>query len=139
MRPALLVIDVQNRFFKINKACADSLNYSIEYINAALELFRKKYLPIFVIHHKSEEENLLPGTPDFEMSERLKLKPQDPHITKTYGNSFAKTGLAEKLRGTGSGHRHCDRLLRRILHSVNLQRRRRSGFQAHNPSRSHRV
>jgi nicotinamidase-related amidase len=101
MRPVLLVIDVQNRFFKINKACADSLNSAIEYINAALELFRKKNLPIFVIHHKSEEENLVPGTPDFEMSERLKLEPQDPHITKTYGNSFAKTGLAERLRELG--------------------------------------
>jgi nicotinamidase-related amidase len=101
VKPVLLIIDVQNRFFKINQACADSLNSAIEYINVAIGLFRKKNLPIFVIHHKSEEENLVPGTPDFEMSERLKIEPQDPHITKTYGNSFTKTGLAERLKELG--------------------------------------
>jgi len=101
MKPALFIIDVQSRFFKINKACADSLNSAIEYINATITLFRKKNFPIFVIHHKSEEENLVPGTPDFEVPETLKLEPQDTRITKTYGNSFTKTGLAEKLKGLG--------------------------------------
>jgi nicotinamidase-related amidase len=101
MKPALLIIDMQNRFFKENQASADSLNKAIEYINAAIALFRKRNLPIFVIHHKSEEENLVPGTPDFEMSERLKLEPQDAHVTKTYGNSFAKTNLTEKLKELG--------------------------------------
>jgi nicotinamidase-related amidase len=101
LKPALLIIDVQNRFFKISQACADSLNSAIEYINPAIGLFRKRNLPIFVIHHKSEEENLVPDTPDFEMSGRLKLEPQDPHVIKTYGNSFAKTGLAEKLKELG--------------------------------------
>jgi nicotinamidase-related amidase len=101
MKPALLIVDMQNRFFKENQASADSLNKAVEYINAAIALFRKRNLPIFVIHHKSEEENLIPGTPDFEMSERLKLEPQDAHVTKTYGNSFAKTDLTEKLRELG--------------------------------------
>jgi nicotinamidase-related amidase len=101
LKPALFIIDVQNRFFKISQASADSLNNAIEYINVAIGLFRKKNLPIFVIHHKSEEENLAPGTPDFEVSERLKLEAQDPRIIKTYGNSFAKTGLAEKLKELG--------------------------------------
>lgn len=101
MKPVLLIIDVQKRFFEINQACADSLNSAIEYINAAIGLFRKRNFPIFVIYHKSEEENLVPGTPDFEMSERLKIEPQDPRITKTYGNSFTKTGLADKLKELG--------------------------------------
>ena len=101
MKPALLIIDMQNRFFKENQASEDSLNKAIEYINAAIALFRKRNLPIFVVHHKSEEENLVPGTPDFEMSERLKLEPQDAHVTKTYGNSFAKTNLTEKLKELG--------------------------------------
>jgi nicotinamidase-related amidase len=101
MKAALLIIDVQNRFFKINQACADSLKSAIEYINAAIALFRKKNLPIFVIQHKEEEENLVPGTPDFEVAEDLKLEPQDTRIIKTYGNSFTKTGLAEKLKELG--------------------------------------
>ena len=98
MKAALLIIDMQKRFFKNNKIRADSLNSASEYINAAIDLFRKKNLPIFVIQHKNDEENLVPGTTGFEVLESLKLKPQDQRIIKTYGNSFIKTGLMEKLK-----------------------------------------
>jgi nicotinamidase-related amidase len=101
MKPALLVIDVQKEFFNINQACSESMKSAIEYINAAIDLFRKKNLPIFVIQHKNENENLVPGKSGFDVSESVKLQPQDERIVKTYGNSFAKTGLAEKLRGLG--------------------------------------
>jgi nicotinamidase-related amidase len=101
MKPALLVIDVQNEFFNLNQACSDSLKSAIEYINAAIGLFRKKNLPIIVIQHKSEEEGLVPGKSDFDVPESVKLEPQDMRIVKTYGNSFTKTGLAERLRELG--------------------------------------
>ena len=101
MKVALLIIDVQRKYFRINQACADSLNSAIELINAAITLFRRKGLPIFVIQHKDEAENLVPSTADFEAPESLRIEPQDPHVTKTYGNSFAKTGLAERLRELG--------------------------------------
>jgi nicotinamidase-related amidase len=98
MKPALLVIDIQNEFFKFNQACSDSLKSAIEYINAAIDLFRQKNLPIVVIQHKDAEQDLVPGKPGFDVPESLKLKPQDIRIIKTYSNSFIKTGLAEKLR-----------------------------------------
>jgi nicotinamidase-related amidase len=101
VKPALLVIDVQNEFFNYNQACADSLKSAIQYINAAIGLFRKKNLPIIAIQHKSEEENLVPGKPGFDMPESVKLEPQDVRIVKTYGNSFTKTGLADKLKELG--------------------------------------
>jgi nicotinamidase-related amidase len=101
MKTALLIIDVQNDFFKINQACADSLKSAIEYINEAIDIFRKKNLPIVVIQHKNEKENLVPGNPGFDVPGNVKLEPQDLHIVKTYGNSFTKTGLAEKLRELG--------------------------------------
>lgn len=101
MKSALLVIDIQNEFFKINQSCADSLKLAIEQVNTAIALFRKKNLPIVVIQHKSEDENLVPGTPGFDVPESVKLEPQDMRIIKTYGNSFTKTGLAEKLRELG--------------------------------------
>lgn len=101
MKPALLIIDVQNEFFNLNQACADSLKAAIEYINAAIDLFRKKNHPIIVIQHKNEEEGLVPGKTGFEVPESLKLRPQDARIIKTYGNSFTKTQLAEKLRQQG--------------------------------------
>lgn len=98
MKPALLVIDVQNEFFNHNQTCSDSLKSAIQYINAAIDLFRKKSLPIIAIQHRSEEENLVPGKPGFDIPESLKLEPQDIRIIKTYSNSFTKTGLTEKLK-----------------------------------------
>jgi len=98
MKPALLVIDIQNEFFNINQARSDSLNSAIEYINAAIDLFREKKLPIVVIQHKDEEKGLVPGKSGFDVPESVKLEPQDIHVVKTYGNSFTKTGLAEKLK-----------------------------------------
>ncbi len=101
MKPALFVIDVQSEFFGINQACADSLKSAIEYINEAIGLFRKKNLPIVVIQHKREEQALVPGKPGFDVPENVKLEPQDIRVVKTCGNSFAKTGLADQLRGLG--------------------------------------
>lgn len=101
MKPALLVIDVQNEFFNLNQACSDSLKTAIECINAAIGLFRKKNLPIVAIQHKSEEEDLVPGKSGFDVPQSVKLESQDTRIVKTYGNSFTKTGLAEKLRELG--------------------------------------
>ncbi len=98
MKAALLVIDVQNRFFSLNQACSDSLKSAVEYINAAIGLFRERNLPIVIIQHKSEEEGLEPGKSGFDVPESVKLGPKDIRIVKTYGNSFTKTGLAEKLR-----------------------------------------
>jgi len=101
MKPALLVIDIQNEFFNLNQAASDSLKAAIECVNVAIDLFRKKNLPIVVIQHKSEEEGLVPGKAGFEVPATVKLEPQDMRIVKTYGNSFTKTGLVEKLRNLG--------------------------------------
>jgi nicotinamidase-related amidase len=101
MKPALLVIDVQNEFFNLNQACSDSLKSAIQYVNVAIDLFRKKNYPIIAIQHKSEEENVVPGKPGFDVPESVKLEPQDVRVVKTYSNSFTKTGLAEKLRELG--------------------------------------
>lgn len=97
MKPALLVIDVQNRFFEMNQACAESLESALEYINAAIELFREKNLPVAVIQHKSKDDEVVPGSPGFDVHKSVKTAPQDIRIVKTYSNSFTKTELAKKL------------------------------------------
>ena len=101
MKPALLVIDIQNEFFNINQVCSDSLKFAIQYVNAAIKLFRKKNLPIVIVQHKSEEDDLIPGKPSFDVPDTVKTEPNDIRIVKTYGNSFNKTGLTEKLRELG--------------------------------------
>jgi nicotinamidase-related amidase len=101
MKPALLIIDMQNKFFNINQGCSDSLKSAIEYINASIDLFREKSFPIVVIQHKDEEQGLVPGNTGFDVSQNVKLEPQDIYIVKTYSSSFTKTGLAEKLKELG--------------------------------------
>ena len=100
MKPALLVIDVQKQFF--TQATAQSLNDSIEYINAAIALFREKQLPVICIQQVDEEESLVPGEEGFELPEALDILPSDLHIHKTYGNAFTKTSLAEELCDLGA-------------------------------------
>ena len=101
MKPALLVIDVQKEFFNISETAAQSLHDAIEYINAAIALCREKHVPIVCVQHMDQEEKLVPGEEGFELPEELDILPSDLHIEKTYGNSFNKTPLEERLRGLG--------------------------------------
>ena len=101
MKPALLVVDVQKEFFKLSPTMAQSLKDAIEYINAAIVLFREKDLPVICVQHVDEEETLVPGEEGFELPEELDILPSDLHIHKTYGNSFNKTSLEDELRDLG--------------------------------------
>jgi len=100
MRPALLIVDVQNAFFK-DPASARSLERAVEGINAAIDLFRRRDLPVIVIQHMDEEGGLIPGSDDFAVPGSLNLSPADLRITKTSLNSFHRTELAGKLRALG--------------------------------------
>ena len=100
MKPVLLVIDVQKEFFT-NPTTSQSLNAAIEYINAAIELFREKHLPIVCIQDVDKEEGVVPGKDGFELPQNLNILSSDLHIHKTYRNSFNKTPLGEKLQELG--------------------------------------
>ncbi len=99
MKPALLVIDVQKEYF--NPSTQSSLDNAIEYINAAIELFRKKGLPVISIQHMDREAGHLPGSKGFDLPESLKIVQDDMHIHKEYGNAFIKTPLADELKKLG--------------------------------------
>jgi len=98
MKPALLVIDVQKEFFKSDAQTAQSLNAAVEYINAAIALFRAKNLPVFCIQHIDEEDLLIPGADGFDLPEGLQILPSDSHIHKTYSNAFNKTTLQSQIK-----------------------------------------
>ena len=98
MKPALLVIDMQKEFYKENAQTAQSLSNAVHYINAAIDLFRAKNLPIFCIQHMDEKDKFVPGIDGFDLPDELKILPSDPHIHITYGNSFNKTSLPGALQ-----------------------------------------
>jgi nicotinamidase-related amidase len=101
MKAALLVIDVQKAFFDIDPVTTQSLNDAIEYINAAIVLFRDQNLPVICIQHMDAEENLVPEQEGFDLPEALDILPTDLHIHKTYGNAFNQTPLEDELRKLG--------------------------------------
>jgi len=101
MKLALLVVDVQKKFFKIDSVTEESLKAAIRTINAAVALFREKDLPIICIQHLHRESGLVPGESDFEVSDLLNLLPSDLYIHKTYSNPFNKTPLESELRRLG--------------------------------------
>jgi len=111
----LLIVDMQNAFYKIDTVTAGSLDKAIECINAAIGLFRKHQLPVIAVQHMNAEDGLKPGNEDFDVPPSISLLPTDPRIIKTYGNAFNKTGLADQLRAlavdtviiTGFCAEHC--------------------------------
>ena len=101
MKPALLVLDIQKQFFEFGPTTAKSLNDAIEYINAAIALFRERDLPVICVQHIDEEEKLAPGEEGFGLPEELGILPSDLRVHKTYGNAFNKTSLGDELRDLG--------------------------------------
>lgn len=101
MKAALLVIDVQKAFFKYSPVTAQSLESAIEYINAAIALFREKNLPVICVQHMDPADKLVPSEEGFDIPDSLNILASDLHIHKTYGNSFNKTPLAEELQKLG--------------------------------------
>jgi len=101
MKPALLVIDMQKKFFTVSPASAQSMDGAAEIINLAIALFREKQLPVVAVQHTHSGDKLVPGEPGFDVLEQIELLPSDLRIYKTYWNSFNKTPLEDELRKQG--------------------------------------
>jgi nicotinamidase-related amidase len=96
MKIALLIIDMQKAFFKGD--CEKSMEKASEDINEAVKCFRENNLPVIIIQHKNENDNLIPGEEDFECIDILDISAEDLRIHKTYANAFNKTELDKKLK-----------------------------------------
>jgi nicotinamidase-related amidase len=99
MKPALLVIDVQNQF--IPMMAKEDQEMAIEYINGAIWVFRQFDLPVIRVYHTSEKWGPAPGTEEFQFPDTIKVTDDDPMITKTYGSAFNKTELNDLLKKEG--------------------------------------
>ena len=100
IKPALLVIDVQNRY--LSSISQRDKEISVFFINLLIELFRKHDFPIFRIYHHNEENGPRPGTEEFEYPASISVIQNDTQIIKTYSDSFNKTNLDQVLREKGS-------------------------------------
>jgi nicotinamidase-related amidase len=95
IKPALLVIDVQNKFMATISDRDKEL--ATFFINILIDLFRKHSFPIIRIYHQNKENGPRPGTEEFEYPASVLIKPEDTQIVKSYSDSFNKTNLREVL------------------------------------------
>jgi nicotinamidase-related amidase len=106
MRPALLVIDVQNAWLDRSEGLKKSLEARIDEINQAIAIFRAKNLPIIVVYHTDKGVGPEPGSKAFEFHPGIKIEPRDSKVIKNYPNAFNRTDLESILKEHG-----CDTVL----------------------------
>jgi len=99
IKPALLVIDIQNAYLKMIPEKDKEM--AMVYINSYIELFRSHGFPIIRIYHLSKEYGVQPGTDQFEFPTSVLIKPDDSKVIKTYPDGFNKTDLDKVIKEKG--------------------------------------
>ncbi|MEP5599559.1 MAG: cysteine hydrolase family protein [Algibacter sp.] len=104
MKTALILIDIQNDYFKGGKMELSEPKKAGEKAQLILENFRNKKMPVIHIQHLSTRPNstfFIPNTFGAEIHESVKPNENEKVITKNYPNSFRETDLLEYLKKIG--------------------------------------
>lgn len=99
MKPALLVIDIQNAFLP-NMSEQDK-KLGMEMITYYIELFRRNGFPIIRVYHTNPQSGPKPDSEAFAFPKSVPVKDDDPKIIKNYPNAFNKTNLDKLLKEKG--------------------------------------
>ena len=96
MKPALIVIDIQNRYLPM--MAQDEKDLALKIINGAIWLFRQHDLPVIRVYHSDPQFGPKPGDEDFEFPESVIINDNDPKVIKNFPSAFQKTELDNVLR-----------------------------------------
>ncbi len=96
MKPALIVIDIQNRYLPM--MAQDEKDLAMKIINGAIWLFRQHEQPVIRVYHSDPQSGPKPGDEDFEFPESVIIDENDPKIIKNYPSAFRDTDLDEILK-----------------------------------------
>jgi nicotinamidase-related amidase len=96
VKPALLVIDIQNEFLKYMSE--DDKKLGMEVINGAIWTFRQHNLPIIRVYHTDPNWGPKPGAEPFEFPKSVHIKDDDPQVIKNFPSAFQKTDLDKILK-----------------------------------------
>ena len=99
VKPALLVIDIQNAYLP-NMSEQDK-KLGMEMITYYIELFRNNGFPIIRVYHTDPQNGPKPDSEAFEFPKSVPVKADDPRIIKNYPNAFTKTNLDSVLKEKG--------------------------------------
>ncbi len=101
MRPALIVLDIQNIWLDKCPEMKKGIDSRAKDINEAIAWFRKRGLPVIVVYHEDRQAGAVPGTKAFEFYEKINVSKNDTTIVKRHPNAFGETGLEGVLRQLG--------------------------------------
>ncbi|MFC1581195.1 cysteine hydrolase family protein [Thermodesulfobacteriota bacterium] len=96
MKKGLIIIDVQNDYFKGGAMELVGMEDAAENCRTLLENFREAGLPIFHVQHFSIQEGaafFIPNTTGSEIHESVTPREDEVLITKNYPSAFRDTGL----------------------------------------------
>jgi nicotinamidase-related amidase len=96
IRPALLVIDIQNAY--LSGMAQRDKEVAMSNINYYIQLFRAHGYPVIRVYHYSKKYGPEQGTEGFEFPASVLTKPDDPKVVKTYSDGFNKTDLNKVLK-----------------------------------------
>ena len=99
IKPALLVIDVQNKYMSMIPPRDKEL--AIFFINLLIILFREHDFPVIRIYHLDKENGHEPDKEEFEYPASILINQEDVQIIKAYSDSFNKTNLNMILTENG--------------------------------------
>ena len=99
MKPALIVIDIQNRYLPM--MAQDEKDLALRLINGAIWLFHQYDLPVIRVYHSDPEYGPRPGDEDFEFPESVLAEDSDQQVIKNYPSAFKGTQLDGILRDKG--------------------------------------
>jgi nicotinamidase-related amidase len=96
MKPALLVIDIQNRYLPYMSGSDKEM--ALEMINGAIWLFRQNGYPVIRVYNTHPEWGPEPGTELFEFPSTIAVTEDDPKVVKNHPSSFKGTDLEKILK-----------------------------------------
>jgi len=104
MKPALIVIDIQNDYFPGGRMALDGMEAAARNCRALLEKFREVKAPTFIVQHLFTLPNapfFILNTPGAELHEGFSPSAQDRVIVKHAVNCFMHTDLLQGLQLAG--------------------------------------
>lgn len=99
LKPALLVIDVQNAFVPMMDQ--SDKDRAFQMINGAIWVFENSKLPIIRIYHQDNQWGPATDSEGFKFDPAIKFANEYPMIIKHYGDAFNKTDLDKILKEKG--------------------------------------
>lgn len=99
MNKALIIIDIQNDYFKNGKFELVNADAALENARLLSDYFHENSWPVFLVQHISSKDGkfFIPETDGVNIHSKLCGCATDIVVKKNYPNSFLKTNLKEEL------------------------------------------